>query len=177
MHYKQLVQTLYAPLEELGYKKVGEYTWMLQFDELSIASTIVKRDAPPRFDIILGVVYDMLEKEFPLEDYRLENVKIETTLYELLLSLGEPEEHLNKLFYNNVNEPTEGELKNNIPAIMDLFKKKIIPYFENWNDYYWLVENFEERINNEKFIVYGPLDFLNFFCEQLEIKLWIKENC
>lgn len=176
MHHKQLLQTLYAPLEELGYKNVDEYTWVLPFDEFCIVSNIVRCDVP-LFDIILGVQFDLLEKEYPLEEYRFENIKIETTLYGLLLSFGEPEAHLNKLFYNNVDEAAEGELEDNIPVIMELFKKKIIPYFENWNDYNWLVDNFKKSIFKPPFTVYGPLHFLNFFYEQITLKLWIAHYC
>ncbi|THU41095.1 hypothetical protein FAM09_02970 [Niastella caeni] len=176
MHHEQLLKILYAPMEELGYKNLDKYTWVLPFDEFSIVSNIVRREEP-RFDILMVVVFDLLEKEFPLEKCRQEKLLIETTLYDLLLSLGEPEKNLNKLFYNNFYKGAEFELENNIPAIMDLFKTKIIPFFENWNDYLWLIENFEKRIFKKPFYVIGPDVFLNFFYEQLVFKQWIKENC
>jgi hypothetical protein len=163
-------------MEELGYKNVEENTWVLPFDEFCIVSNIVRHEEPI-FDIILGVRFDLFEHKYPLEEYRFEDIKIETSLYWLLLSLGEPEKRLNKLFYNNVDELAEGDLEDNIPVIMSLFKKKVIPYFENWNDYNWLVENFKTRIFNSPYTVYGPVELLNFFYEQITLKMWIAHYC
>lgn len=47
--------------------------------------------------------------------------------------MGESTQDLNKLFHWPEND--EAAIKNNISAIGDLYQKKVLPYFEQFNDY------------------------------------------
>lgn len=154
---------LFPPMAAIGYKKANETNWTLRMPEIMILSTVGYYTDAPRFDINLGIVFNPSSDPVSWRKFRHVDARFNTTVYRLLLHLGESPEQLDKVFFTG----TESEIKSNIPVIMDLIKQKVIPYFNNWNDYSWLVKHFKEEIFQKRFNIYAdPAGYKSFFRRQ-----------
>jgi hypothetical protein len=156
-------------MSALGYHKANEASWTIRMPEIMLLSTTIQYVNAPSFDINLGIVFNPSSNPVSWKKLRYARARFNITLYNLLAALGEPSQQLDDLFfYQPDNIPvTESRLKNNIPAITDLFKKKVIPYFEKWNDYSWLINNFEKEIVRKQFDTYeDPRTYIQFFKRQ-----------
>lgn len=170
MKHTDLHRLLFPAMSALGYKKANETNFTLRMPQIMILSKAVAYANVPCFDIMLGVVFNPSKKPVAWKKYRLDHARFNITLYNLLQELGEPTEHLDRIFaydINNITATTESELQNNIPVVMELFKNKVIPYFEKWNDFGWLIENFKKELYSKPFEVYAdPDNYLGFFKRQ-----------
>jgi hypothetical protein len=157
-------------MSALGYKKANETNWTLRMPQIMIISKPIAYANVPCFDITLGIVFNPLSKPASWKKFRLGHARFNITGYNLLQDLGEPTEQLDRVFaydINNITATTESELKNNIPVVMDLFKNKVIPYFQNWNSYDWLIEHFTKELYGKQFEVYeDPRNYIGFFKRQ-----------
>ena len=171
MEHKELISLLYPQMQNLGYQKVDEFHITLPMKEIVITSVIVRRAEGPRFDIVLAVIFIHKSDSLAWNKFKREDAKMESTLYELLLNMGESAEYLDKLFYNVPNDTTMDVIEKNLPVIFELYKNKVLPYFEKWNDYSWLIENFEMEIFLKTFDAYFDIeDCIEFFKLQLRTR-------
>jgi hypothetical protein len=163
MNFKEFFGTLCPPMAALGYEKVNETNWILRKQEIMIVSGVVFYLTMPRFDIELGVIFNRVNYPRPWKKNRIEHAHLRTKLYTLLQTMGESTEYLDKLFHWPEND--EAVLKNNFSIICELYKKKVIPYLEQFNDYSYLIENFLTKIAWKPFEVkiYSRAHYIDFF--------------
>lgn len=167
MERKELIKIINNSFKELGYTKSKNETWCLQMQEIIIVFKIRTSSWSKHFYIDLGVVFRKLYKNKELKTITIGDSHIGHQLYNFFLVLGESQKHLEKLFSYDFTEP---ETLNNIQAIFSLFNRKGIAYFQKFNDYKYLAENFKEKIAFKPFFVYFELSefYIDFFEKQLK---------
>lgn len=152
MDYDVLIDAWADSFIELGYKEASFNNWFLQTGEiisvLSLRVNTKKRD----FNIDMGIIFEKLYDGRSLKNIRFEHSHIIHDLYYLLIKMGESQGYLDELLTYDPTDYSEFELKN-ILAIMDLFKKKVIPHFKKLNDYA-LNEYFLEKKSWQPFLEY-----------------------
>ena len=174
MEHLDLINLLTPEMISLGYTKVDEYSFTLPQNGFIIMSDVVRREKPARFDIILAVAFTQTAGTDSWKNYRRGrgHANFETSLYELLLKLGEPAQYLDRLFQNKQYETTATEIIEHLPEIISLFKRKVLPFFEKWNDPTWLIKNFEDKIYGKIFYIIEPIeDCIKLFRQQMGMQI------
>ncbi|MFL5745577.1 MAG: hypothetical protein ACJ751_12980 [Niastella sp.] len=158
MEHLELISLLTPEMEKLGYIKIDEYSFTLPMKGFIIMSNVVRREKPARFDIIFAIAFTQTADPDAWKKDECIDAIIESTWYQLLLNSGESAAYLDKLFCHDRYETTATDIKENLPAIIDLFKRKIISSFEKWNNAAWLIENFEEEVYWKKLYLYKKVE-------------------
>jgi hypothetical protein len=165
MDRREFIEEFYPSMAGLGYKKATETNWTLHMPEIMVISYVTIYSDVPKFDIELGIAFNQVHGDMSWKKYRHSSANIKTTLYTLLQTLGEPKEELDKVFYYSPLEKDEINMHWNIGAVCRLYKEKALPYLEKFNDYKFLIKNFEKKIAWKPFEVkfYAPEYYTDFF--------------
>ena len=152
--------------EKLGYWESEFNNWVSETQELIIVLCVRVNTREKDFAIDMGIIFKKRYNDHSLKTPVFDDHDIGQGLYNILEDMGELEYYLNNLFCYDPDINTDAEVTDNISELVMLFQKKVIPYFEQLDNYTSQVEDFEEETTWKPFLRYfrpSPENDMLFF--------------
>lgn len=168
MENKEVLKHIESSFKELGCIKAQKKSWVLEMPEIAIVLKARTSSWSKDFYIDLGIIFKRLYPNKELKTTNIDECHIGHELVSILqLQFKEGQGDVEKLFSYG---PPETEVLGNISTLIGLIRNKVVPYFDKFNDYKYLSDNFEKNIAFKPFFVYFELPefYVDFFKKQLK---------